>query len=336
GYNNIIFCFTNTRPNFYAPGDTGVLLRKMLDDEHHLNNIPFKKENTFCFDSESFRYLVARKCGIDFDEYQKQEYIVSWNTSVTESIRLLKFIQICKPYNLEELLSLRKATLDILMLARPLMETLRLIVYNWKLNEAKLILNHMVLNSNSIDIEMCTNCAQMNVVEVGPFWLTQYQPSILNNNTNQHNSCPTNGQHFLIEFNVTYEFVPLPAGLKNERWQSSFHNFLFKCDRFLHFLRQQEPTTQDDPFQLILKRYIKEEEQISQIPNINSNMNKSIYDVLNSIQQIRTENSQKLYESNERLSLNQVYQIINELTAIPTVRKQIDSIKRSRQLKMRQ
>ncbi|CAF3678779.1 unnamed protein product [Rotaria sp. Silwood1] len=335
GYNNIMFCFTNTRPTSFTSGDTGLLLRKMLDDEH-LNRIPFNKQNTFCFDSESFRYLVAKKCGIHLDEYQTQECIASWNTSISESVRLLKFIQRCKSYNLQDWLSPRKACLDIFMLARPLIETLRLIIYNWKLNEAKLIVNHMILNSNPIDIDICTNCAQMNIVELGPFWLTQYQPAILNNNVNQHSYCPTNGKHFLIEFNVTHEFVPLPAGLKNERWQSSFHNFLFKCDRLVHFLRQLESMSQDDPFQLILERYLEEEEQISQTPNINSNMNKPIREVLNSIKQIREQNSQKLFESNERLSLNQIYQIIHELIAIPTVRKQIDSINKSRQLKMKQ
>ncbi|CAF4820497.1 unnamed protein product, partial [Rotaria sp. Silwood2] len=108
----------------------------------------------------------------------------------------------------------------------------------------------------------------------------------------------------------------------------------FKCDRLLHVLRQQELSSQDDPFQCILERYLEEEEQISQTPNMNLKMNRSICEVLSSIKQIRQENSQKLFESNERLSLNQVYQIINELVAIPTVQQQVDSIKRSRQLKM--
>ena len=55
---NIIFCFTNARSTFYAPGDTAPLLKTMLKSLS-MNDIPFKKENTFCFDSESFRYLVA-------------------------------------------------------------------------------------------------------------------------------------------------------------------------------------------------------------------------------------------------------------------------------------
>ncbi|CAF1078440.1 unnamed protein product [Rotaria sordida] len=335
GYNNIIFCFTNARATFYAPGDTGPLLRKMLNDQH-LNDIPFKKENTFCFDSESFRYLAARKCGIDFDDYQRQEYISSWNTSVTESIRLLNFIQRCQPYYADEWISPRKTTLDICMLARPLMETLRLIIYNSKLNDVRLNANQIILNSNPIDIDMCTHCAQINLVDLGPFWLTQYQPPIVKTNANQHRHCPTNGRHFFIECLTTYGFMAQSAGLKNERWQSSFRNFLYKCDRLHHFLRQQGPSTEDDPFLPILERFLDEEQQISQIRNINSDMNRRVREVLNTIKRIRQENSQKLFGSNERLSLNQVYQIINELIAIPTVRKQVDNIKRSRQLRMKQ
>ncbi|CAF4333694.1 unnamed protein product, partial [Rotaria sp. Silwood2] len=282
GYNNIIFCFTNAQKTFYASCDTGPLLRKMLNDKH-LNGIPFKKENTFCFNSESFRYLAARKCNVDFDDYQRQKYTSSWNTSVTESVCLLNFIQRCQPYYLEEWISLRKATLDISMLARPLMETLRLIIYNSKLNEARLNANHMVLNSNPVNIDMCRHCAQINIVEVGPFWLTQYPPPILKTNTNQHRHCPTNGKHFFIESIVTYEFVPQLAGLKNERWQSSFSNFLYKCDRLHHFLRQKEPSTDDDAFLPILERFLEEEQDISRICNINSNMNRQVREVLHII-----------------------------------------------------
>ncbi|CAF1173171.1 unnamed protein product [Rotaria sp. Silwood1] len=103
-----------------------------------------------------------------------------------------------------------------------------------------------------------------------------------------------------------HEFVSLPAGLKDERWQNSFHNFLFKCNRFLHFLRQQEPMTQRDSFQLIFERYLEKEEQIFQTPNVNLNMNKPI----------REGNSQKLLESNERLTSSSLStnQLINSHT----------------------
>ncbi|CAF1587331.1 unnamed protein product [Rotaria magnacalcarata] len=333
GYNNILFCFTNARETFYAPGDTGPLLRRMLNDEH-LNAIPFKKENTFCFDSESFRYLAARKSRIDFDEYQKQEYFNSWNISVKESMRLLNFIQRCEQYRLEEWLSPRKAALDIAMLALPLMETLRLIIYNAKLAEAKSIANQVVLNSNPIAIDLCTRCAQTNIVELGPFWYMQYRPPVLRTDTSQHRHCPTDGKHFFIESIVTYELIGLPAGLKVEQWQSSFRNFLFKCDRLVHYLRQQKLPVQNDPFQAILERFLEEEQEISQIRNIDSTANRRLCEVLNSIKRIRQENSQQLFVANENLSIYELYQIIDELTAIQTVKKQVDIIKTSRQLKM--
>ena len=138
----------------------------------------------------------------------------------------------------------------------------------------------------------------------------------------------------MIESIVKHEFVTQPAGLKNERWQSSFHNFLLKCDKLHHFLRQQEPSVHNDPFESVLQRFLEEEQEISQIRNINSNMNRRIREVLQSIKQIRQQNSQQLFASNERLSLSQVYQIIDELIIIPTVKKQIEDIKRSRQLRM--
>ncbi|CAF3942348.1 unnamed protein product, partial [Rotaria sp. Silwood1] len=335
GYDNIIFCFTNARSTFFAPGNTGQLLQQMLNDKH-LNDIRFQQENTFCFDNEAFRYLIARKCNINFDDYQTRVCIYSWTTSVTESIRLLNFIQTRQPYDLEQQSLVRKAALEILMLARPLMETLRLIIYNWKLSEYKLIAHRIELNSMPVKIEMCTHCAQTNIAEMGPFWLTHYQPVCLTINTVQHCHCPSDRKHFLIESIIQHEYVTGPAGLITERWEKAFYNFLFKCDRLLHFLQQQQRSfIQNDPFQPILERFLEEEEQISHIRNIDSNGNRGIHKILHSLRQMRQKNSQKLFDSNERLSLSQVYKIIDQLSSIPTVRKQINSIKKSRQLKMK-
>ena len=334
GFTNIIFCFTNARSTFYTPGDTGRLLREMLNQEH-LSDIPFQKQNTFCFDSESFRYLAARRCQIDFDDYQKVECRNSWNTSVKESIRLLDFIQTRQPYNLQEYQSPRKVVLDITMFARSFMETLRLIVYNWKITEAKLVFNQMILSSNPLAMELCTHCAQANLREVGPFWITQYRPAAVKTAGNEHRLCPLVKNHFPIEAVVQHEFASEGAGLRIEQWQSSFHNFLLKCDRIQHFLRQQGPHADVDPFEPIIARFVEEEQEISQIRNINSNMNRRVREVLQSIRQIRERNSQQLFETDERLSVRDVYRIIDELIRIPTVKVLIDSIKRSRELIMK-
>lgn len=84
---NVIFCFTNARSTLYAPGDTTPLLKTMLND------IPFDKENSFYFDSEAFRYLLARQSNISFTEEDERDYERSWTTSARESKRLIDYIQ---------------------------------------------------------------------------------------------------------------------------------------------------------------------------------------------------------------------------------------------------
>ncbi|CAF3575203.1 unnamed protein product [Rotaria sp. Silwood1] len=114
---NIIFCFTNTRATFFAPGDTAPLLKKMILS-CPIKDIPFDKSNTFCFDSESFRYLVAVRSGIEFDQYQKNEYQQSWTISVTESDRLLQYFcgSTLKPYLQNEWRSVEHAQFRIIKL----------------------------------------------------------------------------------------------------------------------------------------------------------------------------------------------------------------------------
>ena len=90
-HQNLIFCFTNARSTFYTPGNTAPLLRTMLDSLH-IQDIPFKKENTFCFDNESFRYLVALQNGIQFTDEEQKEYEMSWSNSSNESNRLVNYI----------------------------------------------------------------------------------------------------------------------------------------------------------------------------------------------------------------------------------------------------
>ncbi|CAF3190279.1 unnamed protein product [Rotaria sp. Silwood2] len=330
-YNNIIFCFTNTRSTFFAPGNTGSLLRQMLKQEH-LKDILFEKKNTFCFDSESFRYLAARKCHVDFDEFVKVESINSWTTSVTESVRLLHFILKLESYNLNEWQSIRKATLEISMLARPLMETLRLILYNWKLYETETVTEIVALNSNFVESELCSNCAQTNTVQVGPFYIIEYQSD--RNKAVKHCLCPFDESHFLIENIVKYEFVSQRTDFSSDQLKDSFDNFLFKCDRLTYFLRQKEQWQHIDPFTVILERFLEEERQISEVPNINQTMNKRIEHTLRYIKQMREQNKKKLFESNEKLSLIQLNKIISQLKSVSDIKNQINNIKKTRRLRI--
>ncbi|CAF4677576.1 unnamed protein product [Rotaria sp. Silwood1] len=157
---NIVFCFTNTRATFYAPGDTAPLLKKMINnvpDKH----IPFNKANTFSFDNESFRYLVAVQHGIKFDKYQEEEYRSSWKVSVTESNRLFKYVS-------EELTSFidiewhssEHLQLKVNEIIRPTLEAMRNILRNIALldekkSKAQIKLKTVAVSQSS---SICSEC----------------------------------------------------------------------------------------------------------------------------------------------------------------------------------
>jgi hypothetical protein len=61
--NNIAFGFTNTRISNYTPGDTFGPLETLLA-EHPDVNLSLTMQTSYCFDSESFRYLAAHKQGV--------------------------------------------------------------------------------------------------------------------------------------------------------------------------------------------------------------------------------------------------------------------------------
>ena len=123
---NVIFCFTNARTSFYTPGDTAPLLRAMLKTLPS-NDILFKKDNTFCFDNEAFRYLVALQNGIAFSELDRDEYERSWTISVNESNRMIKYIyqdlSMCSIDDRRE--SLQKIQEKINLIIHPMLEAMR-------------------------------------------------------------------------------------------------------------------------------------------------------------------------------------------------------------------
>ena len=90
--NNVVFCFTNALLTFSTPGSTASLVRKMFAS-HSLNDIPFSRNNSFFFENESFRYLVAAQNGAVFSSDDQAEYSGSWSIAVTESSRFLDYIR---------------------------------------------------------------------------------------------------------------------------------------------------------------------------------------------------------------------------------------------------
>ena len=122
---NIIFLFTNARSTFFAPGDSAPALREILKavrEQPPYVGIKFNRENTFCFDNESFRFLVAvsKQNSITFSEQMKREFETSWRNSVAECGRLMEYIAQLQPHIVQDTVSVNNARNSILLLTQPL------------------------------------------------------------------------------------------------------------------------------------------------------------------------------------------------------------------------
>jgi GTP-binding protein EngB required for normal cell division len=177
---HFIFCFTNARSTFFAPGDTRPLL-KTLFNSLSVKNIPFEKKNTFCFDSESFRYLVALQRSLIFNAMEKDEFEKSWTRSVRESQRLRDFLcEEMRPYRKNmEWQSIEAAQLQITFMVRPMLEVIRNILRNILLYEtnSSIQLKAACVDQPTIICYKCDRTPQM----FNEFWIfpdhTHHSPS---------------------------------------------------------------------------------------------------------------------------------------------------------------
>ncbi|KAJ4248770.1 hypothetical protein NW762_012608 [Fusarium torreyae] len=114
---NIIFGFTNTRGSNYKPGDTFKPLNTLLSENKEVN-IGLFENNVYCFDSESFRYLAAKRKGIDIGHLEDNRR--SWEYSVGECERLVKHCQSITPHQVRSTLNLNETRNTIQRLTEPM------------------------------------------------------------------------------------------------------------------------------------------------------------------------------------------------------------------------
>ncbi|RIB02387.1 hypothetical protein C2G38_2255622 [Gigaspora rosea] len=129
---NIVFCFTNTRGTFFRPGDTLPVLKKQLDELEKTSDIEIKirRDIIYCFDNDPFRFLAAKKEGMEFTYNEEESFEKSWEKSKNESVRLLQHIIKCDPHPIMETVSLNNARQTVLLLCEPLAEINRNIQEN--------------------------------------------------------------------------------------------------------------------------------------------------------------------------------------------------------------
>ncbi len=61
-------------------GETLHLLRLLLEKNEKIP-ITLKRDNVYCLDNETFRYLAAHKNGQNFSEKEVATYTASWESS---------------------------------------------------------------------------------------------------------------------------------------------------------------------------------------------------------------------------------------------------------------
>lgn len=132
---NMVFGFTNSRISNYAPGDTFKPLKALLK-AHSDAGLSLTAHTTYCFDSESFRYLAALKNGIPMDN--EEDYRRSWKHSRMEALRLLNHFQSRSPHIIKSTISLNGTRQMISELTKPMAEISQLVRTNIAMCEDKI------------------------------------------------------------------------------------------------------------------------------------------------------------------------------------------------------
>ncbi|CAF4402419.1 unnamed protein product, partial [Rotaria sp. Silwood2] len=278
--NNIIFCFTNTRAMFFTPGNTAPLLKEMISS-CPIKDIPFNKSNTFCFDNESFRYLVALQNGIKFDKHQEDEYEQSWTNSVIESNRLLQYI--CgtelKSYFENEWRSIEHVQLKIQQMIRPMLDTTRnlfqhIVSLERDSNTQLIKLNPVFLNHSSSICYTCeSTCKRYNDI-----YIFEYDLHIDSDPCNKCDCVREN--HVAIDYHIQYELsneIDEQSLEHKESTVEQLKNTIIKFGKF--YAKIQNISSQVDPISSALKRMIAEEQKLCS-QNDSTCLNPQLYDKL--------------------------------------------------------
>ncbi|CAF3592938.1 unnamed protein product [Rotaria sp. Silwood1] len=324
--NNIIFCFTNTRATFFTPGNTAPLLKETLANLP-IKHIPFNKSNTFCFDNESFRYLIAIQNKIDFDDYQKEEYKKSWRNAVTASNRLLSYIcGTLKAYPYIEWKSINHAQLQINQMIRPILETIRnilrnLILYEEKSSKLFIRLYPFVVSHSST---ICIKCKRV-PKDYNEFWIYPddlhiFSVKCLNCKCSRNRHIDVNYRlDYEVSNNVNRQFIDEMKSILNQLQQAILEFRYF-------FIATTQSLKSNNAIISYLNQMIEEENQICEL-NGNNSLNLILHKKLNEFKENYEQIEDVSTLNKNSINLAKIYKLIQQISRIDLIEKQIDVIK---------
>jgi hypothetical protein len=322
----IIFCFTNSRATFYTPGNTGPLVKNLLESLP-IKNVSFTKQNTFCFDSESFRYLVAIRNNIEFSPSEEKDYKDSWEKSSTESKRFLEYIRtkMTLPLFPGESESMKDAQLKITIMIRPILEAMRNILRNIVLRNT---------GSRTISIELrprtitdpagiCLTCPRQ-YLQVGDFWITCDSLHFFRNNCRTCQCSPND--HYPIDYQLEYKLCRDPISGSDKEIGKMVDDLCQASADFGYFLVRARDTSQNDLFLVGIERMIKEEGDICKSKS-SSQLNSNLIKSLEQLKMKYAEMRKKLLAKKEEIQLWEIYEKIQDVSKHEMIKRQISAAK---------
>jgi hypothetical protein len=332
---NIIFCFTNSRCTFYTPGDTAPPLRALLDSLQK-EHIPFTKTNTFSFDSESFRYLVALQNSVHFSEVDRNEYEQSWSKSATESNRLIDYI-CSKPtaFNIHnKWKSIRHAQMEIVHMTLPVLEAMRNTLRNVVLIRMKSQNTSIKLISKGVDLPntVCLSC-ELNLRQTAGFWIT------VNNLHTDLNKCfickCAPDQHISIDYTLGYEVSENLTNDDENEMTDQISLLLNASVALTCFLKNTAYFSKFNLFLLGLDRMIREEQQICAQKKESNQFNLELLKELEKLKDKYVRCMDEMKSNKNSIDLPVIYERIAITRNYPGVQEQMNAVKQGQQNMMK-
>ncbi|CAF0974404.1 unnamed protein product [Adineta steineri] len=332
---NFIFCFTNTRSTSYTPDDT-ISLFQPIFDLFSLDDISLQKENIFCFDNESFRYLIALQNGISFNNNDIVQYETSWKTSTKESNRLIKYI--CTGLNSYSLQnrcqSIKHAQFQILHLIRPILETIRNIFRNitlWNIESP----NQSIELYSTVIHHLVYSCLSCNpkIIKIGNFGIINDFPHEMQNKC-QTCQCSPN-RHIQIEYLLNYKLLNRPSKNKISEMKEQLLILRNASVQFAYFLKNIAYCTKENVILVNLIRIIEQETYICRHSQTNY-LNVQLIKELTQWKQKYEEYFNEIIMKNMHNDLGIIYESIERVENILIIKEQLDAIKMGQEIMMKQ
>ena len=311
-YDKVMFCFTNSRSTFYAPGNTGPLLKKMLETVKNGQVVKMEKKNTFCFDNEAFRYLVARQNGVEFGDGEQQEYAKSWERSVQESKRLIDTIQ-GEQQRIEQIHGLVRPILEIIR------NSLRNVILHQKNSSSRQI---EVYSVKPEDISArCRKCPTHSE-QINGFWINVDKPHYIDEHCISC-ECP-NEDHEQMKHVLRYRLKEQIPENDEETLQQMLEMLSSMVVILNHFLQLNRHGGYQDPFVERFREVIEEEKNLSRT-RVNAELNQELSGRLH-IQLKTYENEVKEMEKKgEGVDSSRLDKVMKTLESLPMISQLLET-----------